>query len=71
MAFGQGGIQQWATHMNQMTSNPVPTTAASPEVFPTYHAEDLTRGGIQARILLNGQVYSLRITRAGKLILTK
>ncbi|NRB19096.1 hemin uptake protein HemP [Parasedimentitalea psychrophila] len=41
------------------------------EVFPTYHAEELTRGGIQARILLNGQIYSLRITRAGKLILTK
>ncbi len=70
MAFGQGGIQQWATLMNQMTSDPVATTA-SPEVFPTYHAEDLTRGGIQARILLNGQIYSLRITRAGKLILTK
>ncbi|MEX0301420.1 MAG: hemin uptake protein HemP, partial [Leisingera sp.] len=30
-----------------------------------------TRGGVQARILLNGQIYSLRITRAGKLILTK
>jgi hemin uptake protein HemP len=70
MASGQGGIQQWATLMNQMTSAPVATTATT-EVFPTYHAEDLTRGGIQARILLNGQIYSLRITRAGKLILTK
>ncbi|MFY1706126.1 hemin uptake protein HemP [Tritonibacter scottomollicae] len=45
--------------------------AAQPETYPTYHAEDLTRGGVQARILLNGQIYSLRITRAGKLILTK
>lgn len=44
---------------------------AQPETFPTYHAEELTRGGVQARILLNGQIYSLRITRAGKLILTK
>lgn len=39
--------------------------------FPTYKAEELTQGGVQARILLNDQVYSLRITRAGKLILTK
>jgi len=28
-------------------------------------------GGTQARMVLVGQVYSLRITRAGKLILTK
>ncbi|WP_420849004.1 hemin uptake protein HemP [Phaeobacter porticola] len=47
------------------------TSAAATEVFPTYHAEELARGGTQARILLNGQIYSLRITRAGKLILTK
>ncbi|NIZ59670.1 hemin uptake protein HemP [Sedimentitalea sp. CY04] len=45
--------------------------APTQEVFPTYHAEELTCGGNQARILLNGQIYSLRITRAGKLILTK
>lgn len=45
--------------------------AMQPEAYPTYHAEELTRGGVQARILLNGQIYSLRITRAGKLILTK
>ncbi|UWQ27654.1 hemin uptake protein HemP [Leisingera sp. M527] len=59
--------------MNQIASKPVPAnaTTATTEVFPTYHAEDLTRGGVQARILLNGQIYSLRITRAGKLILTK
>ena len=31
----------------------------------------LTGGGNVARILLDGQVYKLRITRAGKLILTK
>lgn len=39
--------------------------------LPCHRAEDLTRGGTQALIELNGQVYSLRITRAGKLILTK
>ena len=54
--------------MNQIIRDPVSTAT---EVFPTYHAEELTRGGVQARILLNGQIYSLRITRAGKLILTK
>jgi hemin uptake protein HemP len=39
--------------------------------LPTYDARRLTEGGDQARIALNGQVYTLRITRAGKLILTK
>jgi len=38
---------------------------------PTHLAETLTDGGNLARIDLNGQVYWLRITRAGKLILTK
>ncbi len=38
---------------------------------PVHDAERLTKGGNLARILLNGQVYSLRITRQGKLILTK
>lgn len=39
--------------------------------LPTYNAYDLTKEGIQAQILLNNQTYFLRITRAGKLILTK
>nr|WP_238991734.1 hemin uptake protein HemP [Gemmobacter caeruleus] len=38
---------------------------------PCHDAESLTGGGNLARIVLQGQVYSLRITRAGKLILTK
>lgn len=41
------------------------------EGLPVHYAEDLTKGGTQARIILGDQVYSLRITRAGKLILTK
>lgn len=41
------------------------------DVTPVHSALNLTEGGVQARIVLNGQVYSLRITRAGKLILTK
>lgn len=39
--------------------------------LPQHDANDLTRGGNQALIILNDQVYQLRITRAGKLILTK
>ena len=38
---------------------------------PMHDAHVLTEGGVQARIHLDGQVYTLRITRAGKLILTK
>lgn len=38
---------------------------------PQYDAMRLTEGGHVAHIELYGQVYALRITRAGKLILTK
>ncbi|MCV6597001.1 MAG: hemin uptake protein HemP [Mangrovicoccus sp.] len=38
---------------------------------PLYDAHALTEGGTLATIHLDGQVYTLRITRAGKLILTK
>jgi hemin uptake protein HemP len=41
------------------------------EGLPVHYAEELTKGGTQARIVLGDQIYSLRITRAGKLILTK
>jgi hemin uptake protein HemP len=39
--------------------------------IPVHDATELTAGGVQARIVLHGQIYALRITRAGKLILTK
>lgn len=38
---------------------------------PLHEAKDLTNGGVLARIKLEDQLYFLRITRAGKLILTK
>ena len=38
---------------------------------PTYSAVELTKNGNVARIVLENQVYTLRITRSGKLILTK
>lgn len=39
--------------------------------LPLHDATQLTAGGNLAQIALDGQVYTLRITRAGKLILTK
>ncbi|WP_102108385.1 hemin uptake protein HemP [Oceaniglobus roseus] len=44
---------------------------SEPERPPSHSAEDLTGGGKQAWIEHSGQIYVLRITRAGKLILTK
>ncbi len=39
--------------------------------LPQYDARDLIKDGDQAHIILDDQTYVLRITRAGKLILTK
>ncbi|WP_081893833.1 hemin uptake protein HemP [Actibacterium ureilyticum] len=39
--------------------------------LPMHDAQLLTEGGAMALIQLNEQIYTLRITRAGKLILTK
>ena len=39
--------------------------------IPIHEATYLTKGGQEARIILHGKVYCLRITRQGKLILTK
>lgn len=41
------------------------------DTLPVYDATDLTKGGDLAKIKLEDQLYTLRITRAGKLILTK
>ena len=39
--------------------------------IPLHRAQTLTQHGNTAHIDLDGQIYTLRITRAGKLILTK
>ena len=39
--------------------------------LPTYGAKSLTKGMGQAQIILGDQIYTLRITRASKLLLTK
>jgi len=54
--------------MNAMTDVPKPPDV--PQVV-TYDARDLITDGVQARIVLDGQAYYLRITKSGKLILTK
>lgn len=46
-------------------------SAADVARFPLHHAEALTGSAGQAFIQLGDQIYTLRITRAGKLILTK
>lgn len=55
--------------MNQLA---VTQTEASPvKDLPAYDAEVLTQNSKQAYIILGDQTYTLRITRARKLILTK
>lgn len=48
-----------------------PLAGRMAEQAPVHDARGLTGRDGTARILLDGQVYCLRITRAGKLILTK
>ncbi|MGV6803090.1 MAG: hemin uptake protein HemP [Ruegeria sp.] len=55
--------------MNAQNLNP--TQAYPVSMLPAHKAEDLTQGGNLAHIELGDQLYTLRITRAGKLILTK
>lgn len=50
---------------------PVESKQTPVETAPLYDAPDLTKGADTARIRLGDQIYTLRITRAGKLILTK
>lgn len=57
--------------MNLMTEGPKPTAAKPTQSIDTYDARDLVKDGVRACIILDDQTYYLRITRAGKLILTK
>ncbi|SFL17848.1 hemin uptake protein HemP [Shimia haliotis] len=52
--------------MTMQFSNPAQTPAT-----PVHDAQILTGSNGLAHIQLNDQLYTLRITRAGKLILTK
>lgn len=54
-----------------MSFHSTPPKLPATAQLPTYSAHDLTEGGGLARIVLGDQIYTLRITRSGKLILTK
>jgi hemin uptake protein HemP len=55
-----------------MTTHTISAPVASANrSLPAHDAARLTEGGDQAHIVLGDQTYTLRITRAGKLILTK
>ena len=54
--------------MNSMTQLPEPTNMPA---VTTYDARALIKDDTQVCLVLDGQQYFLRITRAGKLILTK
>ena len=55
--------------MNALTPSRPDPVKITP--IPVHDARDLTANTDRARIVLDGKVYDLRITRAGKLILTK
>ncbi|MEM6408014.1 MAG: hemin uptake protein HemP [Pseudomonadota bacterium] len=57
--------------MNAMTKVPQPTNETSTRQIQTYDAREIVKDGVQACLILDDQTYYLRITRAGKLILTK
>lgn len=61
------------TAMPDPSTMPVGSALSRPAAcgLPAHDAQALTAGGNQALIVLGEQVYNLRITRAGKLILTK
>ncbi len=54
-----------------MTMHPKPLDAAPDLKLPTYDARALCGAADQAQFVLEDKIYTLRITRAGKLILTK
>ena len=57
--------------MNAITHIPPRASSRSLTEMVSYDARDLVKDGVQACIVLDNQTYYLRITRAGKLILTK
>jgi hemin uptake protein HemP len=56
-----------------MMQKPPMTAADLPAAdrYPAYDVREIMQQGEQARLILDGVTYTLRITRAGKLILTK
>ncbi len=78
MDIPDGARVEWAQDRLRENDKARPMTEMSqdmqpPQIMgrPTHDARVLTEGGRQAHILLDDKVYTLCITRAGKLILTK
>lgn len=61
----KGSDRQMGMEMNETNRMTVVNT------LPVHDATQLTEGGDLALIKLEDQLYTLRITRAGKLLLTK
>ena len=57
--------------MGRLSSKPLSGAPVEAPGVPVHRAEHLMLGKREARIVLDEQVYTLRVTRAGKLILTK
>jgi hemin uptake protein HemP len=57
--------------MTMQFSHAKPAADYPEDEVATYDARALVKSGGTARIVLDGTVYVLRVTRAGKLILTK
>lgn len=64
--------KQMRTEIDMDTRCDTQFSGAAPDPeLPCHDAAILTNGGATAHIALDGQVYTLRITRTRKLILTK
>lgn len=61
----------WRGEMTAHQRLPVTAGHLQADDRPVWNARDLTAGEKSATIVLDGMAYMLRITRAGKLILTK
>jgi len=55
----------------RMTTPPPVTADIATDAPPAYDVREIVQSTGQARLILDGVIYTLRITRAGKLILTK
>ena len=57
--------------MNAIAKVPKAKVLSPPQNIEAYDAREIIKNGVQVCLVLDEQTYFLRITRAGKLILTK
>lgn len=68
---GRGGARRTPDEPSAPHAAAPPPVGGAARALPAHDVRQLMRGGTQAVLMLDGVAYSLRITRAGKLILTK